>query len=153
MNVRNDFGDQEREIARIGMFFEYLKLNGRSGILIRAMEADYTAATKTLDPKAIRQLTKEMRELLRETFAPLQRVELNQLWESRGLATDTNSESLHVEKLLGKKKISTRGEFELLMAFVNEKVQAGEMLAKVEIANKLLHEFESLKTVRSKRGE
>jgi DNA-binding response OmpR family regulator len=152
MNVHGDFGAQQKAIERVGVFFEYLRLNGRTSILIRAMEAEYSAALGKPNPKAIKQLVKEMRELLREIFTPSQRTELTRLLESRGLATDADSESLRIAKLLKKKKISTRGEFELLAAFVNEKVQAGEMLAEVEIANKLLHEFESGKKARIKKA-
>jgi hypothetical protein len=105
------------------------------------MEADYVIAIDKNDLKKIRQLTKKMRELMRETFSQEQRMECSQLMASRGVLKEENSEALKVVELLAKNKISTREEFESLMAFVNEHSQNGESLKKVDLANKILHQF------------
>lgn len=139
--------NEEASAAQLGVFFDYLKTKGRTSILIKAMEADYVAALDRNDLKKIRQVTKEMRELIRETFSQEQRMECSQLMASRGVLDEKNFEVLNVDKLLAKKKISTREEFESLMAFVSENSQNHKSLQKVDLANKILHQFSSEKNL------
>lgn len=141
MSKKKDVMNEEASAAQLGVFFDYLKTKGRTSILIKAMEADYVTALDKNDLKKIRQLTKEMRELMRETFSQEQRMECSQLMTSRGVLKEENFEAPKVDELLAKNKISTREEFEALMAFVNENSQNGESLEKVDLANKILHQF------------
>ena len=141
MSNTKELLSEEASVAQLGVFFDYLKTKGRSSILIKAMEADYVVALDKNGLKKIRQLTKEMRELMRETFSQEQRMECLQLMASRGVLKEENFEALKVDKLLEKNNISTREEFESLMAFVNEHSQNGESLKKIDLANKILHQF------------
>lgn len=141
MGNTKDLMNEDASATQLGLFFEYLKAKGRTSILIKAMEADYVTALDKNDLKKIRQLTKEMRELMRETFSEEQRMECSQLMAIRGVLKEKNFEALKVDKLLTKGKISTREEFESLVAFVNENSLNGESLKKVDLANKILHQF------------
>lgn len=136
---------EEASVAQLGVFFDYLKSKGRSSILIKAMEADYSVALEKSGFKKIRQLTKEMRELMRETFSQEQRMECLQLMVNRGVLKEENFEALKVDELLAKNKISTQEDFESLMAFVNEHSQNSESLKKIDLANKILHQFTLVK--------
>lgn len=142
--------NKEASAAQLGVFFDYLKTKGRSSILIKAMEADYIVALDKNQLKKIRQLAKEMREVMRETFSLEQRMECRQLMASRGVLNEENFEAPKVDELLAKSKITTREEFESLMAFVNEHSQNGEFSEKIDLANKILHQFTLVK--KSKRN-
>ena len=141
MSKTKDVMNEEVSAAQLGVFFDYLKAKGRTSILIRAMEADYVTALDKNDLKKIRQLTKEMRELMRETFSEEQCKECSQLMVGRSVLKEEDFEARKVDEVLAKNGIATREEFELLMAFVNEHSQNGESSKKVDLANNILHQF------------
>jgi Ca2+-binding EF-hand superfamily protein len=109
----------ENDIAELKVFFAFLRESARTSILSRAMEADLDAIASVRSEKKLRQLTKEMKELVRETFSPNQANDFDSFLRANGIQSKRPNQAEMVNKILDRGKLKNRSEFEVLSSYVN----------------------------------
>jgi hypothetical protein len=122
-------------VEQLGAFFRYLDSHSRSSILINAMKGDYLRLLDKENKKIQMQLSKEVRELIRETFSPSQRIECELLMQI------PSGNSKAIEVILERGRILTGEEYEMLLSYVQEKAGALEFQDSLIEANKILADF------------
>jgi hypothetical protein len=132
----------ENDVAELKVFFAFLRESARSSILIRAMEADFDAIVSVPNEKKIRQLTKEMKELVRETFSPNQVNDFDSFLRANGIQSKGLNQAEIVTRILDRGKLKNRSEFEALSSYVNVNHGLEKELSRIQRANELLLEFE-----------
>ena len=128
------------EALTLTVFFDYLRDEGRSSALIRAMEEQFKACSAS--GKSMKFLTKEMNSLIRETFNDKQRLDLSDRLKKAGLSESMNSDVADARKVIARGAIKTVAEFKLVLALIERAKELALSHEEIDRANELLAEFE-----------
>lgn len=142
MNITNTVLNNQEDMKALKLFFIYLKNKKRTSTLIEAMEIDYVQLVVEEKAKKIRQLVKEMHELVRETFSIEQKNDFNQLLVAEGLSGIELFSMGKILKLIEKNEIKKINEYKLLLEFVEQNFNNKKHISLIRQINELLNKFD-----------